>query len=282
MRVIGLLLLLFALTACSELWTHRNVRSGTSSSLVDYLYPEGEAPPDFDGQVPQLKLPLRVGLAFVPSSGRSAWHSDHTLGEADRNELLELVRERFGDREYISRIEIIPETYLRSTRGFEGVSQVARLYGVDVMALVSYDQVSSTGDNKLALTYWTIVGAYVIRGTENEVQTFVDTAVFDVRSRKLLFRAPGIDRRERASSAIDSAEKLQAQRAVSFRAAVTQMRENLATELDRFEDRLKEEPQLADVSWRDGRGGAGGFGPLSLALWFVACLWRRPRRGRAA
>ena len=273
MRLFCLAALLFFITGCSEFWARSDVRTGTSSSLVDYLYPEGEVPPEFDQAIPRLKLPLRVGLAFVPSSGRSQWAGGQpVLSEADKSELLGLVRDRFRDRKYISQIEIIPETYLSSTRGFDGVAQVARLYGVDVMALVSYDQVASIGDNKLSLTYWTIVGAYVVRGTENEVQTFVDTAVFDVGSRKLLFRAPGIDRRQRASTAVDSPDKMQAQRSASFRAAVTQMRDNLATELDAFEQRLKDEPQIADVSWRDGRGSGGGgaMDLLSLGLLMTA------------
>jgi rhombotail lipoprotein len=156
------------------------------------------------------------------------------------------------------------------------MAQVARLYGVDVMALVSYDQVAAVGDNKLSLTYWTIVGAYVIKGTENEVSTFVDTAVFDVRSRKLLFRAPGVDQRQKSSTAIDSDVKLQGARLDSFGGAVDQMAQNLSTELDLFEKRLKDEPQLADVRWRTGSGGGGtggggGLGIELLLLVLVAC-----------
>ena len=138
------------------------------------------------------------------------------------------------------------------------MQQVARLYAVDVMALVSYDQLAVTGDNKLALTYWTIVGAYVIKGTENQTQTFVDTAVFDVASRKLLFRAPGVDSRERASTAIDAAEVSRTVRAESFSAAMANMTTNLAAELDRFEQRLKDEPEIAAVEWKAGSGGGGG------------------------
>ena len=55
------------LSGCSTLWDwsggHRN---GTSSSLVDYLYPDGEVPPDVQDTIPYLELPLRVGIAFVP------------------------------------------------------------------------------------------------------------------------------------------------------------------------------------------------------------------------
>lgn len=261
---------LAAMAGCSQYWQAETTRNGASSSLVDYLYPEGSVPPAFDEQVPQLRLPLRVGLAFVPPA-RSTPGTQAVLSESDRTALLERVKSRFTDRKYISSIEMIPETYLRSTRGFDGVSQVARLYGVDVMALVSYDQVSAIGDNKLSLTYWTIVGAYLIKGTENEVNTFVDTAVFDMGTRKLLFRAPGVDQRQKSSTAIESSGKLRDISGSSFVAATDQMASNLSTELDRFELRLKDEPKLAAVSWRDGSsGGGGGMGAAD--GWLIALL----------
>ena len=48
-------------------------RRGVSSSLVDYLYPEGQVPPKYEETVPHLRLPLTVGLAFVPSQKGSAF-----------------------------------------------------------------------------------------------------------------------------------------------------------------------------------------------------------------
>ncbi len=64
----------FLAAGCASLWQEMGsaggARQGVSSSLVDYLYPGGEQPPQFDGSVPELKLPLRVGLAFVPAGVR--------------------------------------------------------------------------------------------------------------------------------------------------------------------------------------------------------------------
>jgi rhombotail lipoprotein len=271
----GAVVVLGGCTAWFDAFTPGVTRTGVSSSLVDYLYPDGQIPPDFDEQVPRLKLPLRVGIAFVPQPPQA---SGEGPAEALKNEVLQKVREQFKARKYIASIEVIPDTYLRSTRGFEGMQQVARLYAVDVMALVSYDQLAATGDNKLALTYWTIVGAYVIKGTENQTQTFVDTAVFDVASRKLLFRAPGVDNRERTSTAIEAAEVSRAVRAESFAAAMASMSTNLAAELDRFEQRLKDEPGIASVEWKAGSGGGGGSAdPALLVLLAICAWWRRPR-----
>lgn len=273
--IFGAVVVLGGCTAWFDSFTPGVTRTGVSSSLVDYLYPDGQIPPDFDEQVPRLKLPLRVGIAFVPQPQQT---SGEGPAEALKNEVLQKVREQFRGRNYIASIEVIPDTYLRSTRGFEGMQQVARLYAVDVMALVSYDQLAATGDNKLALTYWTIVGAYVIKGTENQTQTFVDTAVFDVASRKLLFRAPGVDNRERSSTAIEAAEVSRAVRAESFAAAMASMSTNLAAELDRFEQRLKDEPEIASVEWKAGSGGGGGSADPALLVLLAIFAWRRRPR----
>ena len=259
------------LAGCSALWHGQpGSRSGISSSLVDYLYPKGEVPPDFEAQIPRLNLPLRVGLAFVPTTGGAT----PGLSEATKSELLDRVRLAFEGREYIQHIEVIPDTYLRSSKGFNGMQQVARLFGVDVMALVSYDQVAATDDTRASLLYWTIVGAYVIKGTENEVQTFVDTAVFDVASRKLLFRAPGIDKLESKSTFVESPENLRKSRELSFAGAMTTMTTNLSSELDEFEKKLEDDPTLAQVAWEDGRGGGGA----TSLIWLVLIAVRLTRR----
>ena len=66
------------------------------------------------------------------------------------------------------------------------------MFGVDIMALVSYDQIHFTDSNAMAMLYWTIVGAYLVHGDEYDIKTLLDISVFDVASRKLLFRAPGV------------------------------------------------------------------------------------------
>ncbi|MGI9331479.1 MAG: rhombotarget lipoprotein [Gammaproteobacteria bacterium] len=275
-RLTGLVLVIFA-GGCSWLLGGPDAfeaRKGVSSSLVDYLYPEGEVPPELTPGIPKLELPLRAGIAFVPSAGAGI----QGLTETKKDELLNEVRKAFVDREYIERIEVIPETYLRANSGFAGMQQVARLYGVDVIALVSYDQVAATDETTASLLYWTIVGAYVIPATENEVQTFVDTAVFDVPTGNLLFRAPGTDKRQSQTTAVKSTEKLRDDRAAGFSAAMADMTGNLMTELDRFEVRLEEEPTLADVTWQKGReGGSGALSGATILILFLVLTFIRRR-----
>ena len=162
MLIVGVSLSLSGCEAWSAARCYPNCRSEAraSSSLVSFLYPSGDEPPA-ENAIPQLKLPVRVGLAFLPTKAGPA-----AVGlEALRREaLLERIRQRFADRKFVKDIVIVPDYYLASSRGFEGLQGVQRLYNVDVMALVSFDQVSYSDDNKWSLGYLTIVGAYVLKG----------------------------------------------------------------------------------------------------------------------
>jgi len=270
----ALVFLALLASGCSTLWNWGPRRQGTSSSLVDYLYPDGRVPPEFDAAVPRLQLPLRVGIAFVP--GQSGYG---TISEATKMRLLENVKAEFVDREYISHIEVIPDTYLRSSKGVGGMQQVARLYGADIMALVSYDQVAVSEENAAGILYWTIVGSYLIKATSNEVQTFVDTAVFDVTTARLLFRAPGADVMSDRSTLVEAGETVRKTRDASFAAAMEQMTVNLTGELDRFQERVKQDPTVAQTEWKPGYEGGGALsGLLIIFLWLVTLAWRRERR----
>ena len=265
--LLALLSAALLVTGCSTLWDWSGgQRHGTSSSLVDYLYPDGEVPPDVQDTIPHLELPLRVGIAFVP--GRVG---PGTISEATKMRLLENVKANFVDRDYIGHIEVIPDTYLRSSKGVTGMRQVARVYGVDVMALVSYDQVAVSEDNPSGLLYWTIVGSYLIKA--NEVQTFVDTAVFDVDTARLLFRAPGSHTMSDRSTLVESGEVVRRAKDESFAVAMGEMTQNLATELDRFRERVQEDPSVAEVEWKPGSGG----GSISWLLLCVLGLYRARR-----
>lgn len=254
------------LAGCSTMWDWSGgARSGASSSLVDYLYPDGEEPPDVEQTIPFLELPLRVGIGFVP--GQAGYG---TISEATKMQLLAKVKAEFIDRDYISHIEVIPDTYMRSQRGVIGMQQVARLYDVDVLALVSYDQVAVSEENPAGLLYWTIVGAYLIKATSNEVQTFVDTAVFDVDTARLLFRAPGAHTMSDRSTLVEAGEIVRKAKDESLAAAMEQMAGNLSVELDRFQEHVKEDASVAKTQWRPGSGG-GAIGWLALVLLASSC-----------
>lgn len=243
--MISTLLITVLLSGCTSLMqqiTDQGMRRGVSSSLIDYLYPKGETPPEFDATVPKLQLPLRVGAAFVPS------HVDNSIAinANHKSELLNKIKSAFSKKLLINKNVVIPDTYLRSSRGFDSVDQIARLYSLDVMALVSYDQVVYTDDTRASLIYWTIVGAYFINGSKNNVNTFVDVAIFDIESHKLLLRAPGTDKVIAKSALINSSEKLRVARQNSFATAIDSLSENLEVELASFKERIKNKQNSRD------------------------------------
>ena len=266
-RILVSFLLLAALSGCTSFWMGGNnetIRQGASSSLVDFLYPDGEIPPTVNEQMPHLTLPLRVGIAFVPSRS----HND--ISATEKQDLLEQVASAFRDRPYVDSMEAIPENYMQSARGTQGMQQVAAMYGVDVMALVSYDQISFSAERDSALLYWTIVGALVVKGNSHEVQTMIDTAVFDVQTSQLLFRAPGTHHEQDNATLMDTGKELRKLKGAGFVAATDDMIVNLDAELDGFREAV-EKGERAEVEWRAGSGGGGSLSWLVLAsLTFLA------------
>ncbi len=104
---------------------------------------------------------------------RSLMRSTNRTARADPAEVRgPQVRERDSDH---PRLLSHREPRLRGTEG------VQRLYNVDLMALVSYDQVTYTDDNKWSLGYLTIVVSCgeVLGSNEIDMTTLVDLAVVD-------------------------------------------------------------------------------------------------------
>jgi rhombotail lipoprotein len=262
-----LLALALALVGCESLFGYSGGdsarRTGASSSVVEFLYPAGEVPPEPTGAVPEIRLPITVGLAFVPGRGAGLG----PLSEAQKAALLEQVRARFVSEDYVTDIVVVPETYLRGSNGFDALDRAARMYRLDVMALVSYDQLSTSSEKKSSFWYWTVVGAYLVEGTRNDVQTLVDTAVFDIPSRTLLFRAAGTDRVTKDATMVDSPQQMRTTQAASFGRAMDDMTVNLQRELVVFKERVKEQKApVRVVKAEGGGGGAWDLGVLGIAL----------------
>ena len=86
---------------------------------------------------------------------------------------------------------MIPSTYLSSQGGFEDLAKIRAAFGVDLIGLVGVDQVQFEDTGTSSWSYWTVVGAYVVKGQKHETHTVLETAVYDITSRSLLFRASG-------------------------------------------------------------------------------------------
>lgn len=258
------------LSGCASWWLGGSggMRTGNSSSLVDFLYPDGQKPAGLADTMPYLELPVRVGIAFVPGSDHNV-----ALPASEQQLLLQRVADAFRDRPFVSDIEVIPQSYLRTARGVQGMQQIARLHNVDVMALVSYDQLALADERDSAILYWTVVGALMVKGNVNEVQTMIDTAVFDVNSTKLLFRAPGVHRQSDNSTYMDAERDMRALQQQSFSVATDDMILNLNHSLEQFREQVKR-GERAEVQWKEGHGG-GSIGIVTLLALGLAILRRR-------
>ena len=175
---------------------------------------------------------------------------------------------------------MIPTQYLRAKGGFANLEQVARMFNVEVVALLSYDQVQFNDSNALSVLYWTIVGAYIFHGDQYDIQTMVDVAVFDVASRKLLFRAPGTSQIKGSASMAGFTEQARTARVEGYGKAVDELIPRLQAELDGFRERIKNDTMAFKVENKPRYSGGGDLGwpGAGLALVFGLAAWRARRR----
>ena len=286
-RVVAMALLSLVIAACAT--TTRN-----STSVVDYLYPDSnkvETP-----SVPVLTLPLRVGIAFTPgdySVARSGTSravrplnlrsgGQFMLTEKKRQDLMQEVANHFKKYPFVKDIEVIPSAYLSPRGSFANLDQIKTMYGVSVIVLLSYDQTQFTDEGALSLTYWTIVGAYLVRGEKNDTHTMLDAVVYDIPSRKMLFRAPGTSLVKGSATPVNLSEQQRVDSQEGFETAAKEMIANLDVQLSAFREKVKERPTEFKVQPSAGyRGGGGALDAPMLVLVVVlggGFLWIRQRR----
>jgi rhombotail lipoprotein len=263
-------LVALALAGCNGYIQKRDTHA---TSVIEFLYPNDSQHVESPG-IPTLSLPLRVGVAFVPSASRFGGD----LSEASKVDLLNRVAAEFRGLPYVKSIEVIPSGYLRPAGGFDNLNELKQMFGVDVIALVSYDQIQFTHQGVLSLAYWTIVGAWIVQGEKNDTQTLMDAVVFDIASHRMLFRAPGTSQVKARSTPINLSEELMADSRKGFDDATTQMIANLKAELENFKVRVKESPDQFRIEHQPGYTGGGSLGAvgaLGLAGLAAAALSRR-------
>lgn len=267
--------------------------SGTAAhhrtSVVQYLYPAGRVAADTQ-PVTTLRLPLRVGVAFVPAGDpdagtRSRFRSSGYLSaaetdvpESERLRLAKRIVDHFRERPFVKSVELIPSSYLTPGGGFENVDQLRSMFGIDVMVLLAYDQAQFTGEGAATMTYLTVLGAYVVRGEKNDTRTLMDAVVVDVASRKLLFRAPGTSVVKGNATPVSLDEARRADRQKGFELAAGELVTNLDAQLTAFRDRVKEAPEeirvqrTAEYDRRAAASAATGGGAIDLASLAVVAM----------
>ena len=235
-----------------------------ATSVVNYLYPSRIDHVE-TATVPTLALPLRVGVAFVPEDDRCRCEP-RALSETDRLELMKQVAAHFRDPKLVKSIEIIPSAYLTPQGSFANLDQLRSMFDIDVVALISYDQVQFTDEKRSSITYWTVVGAYLVNGEKNDTRTMIDAVVYDIPSRKLLFRAPGVSHIHGSAAPVNLEQELRQDSERGFHEASTQLITNLDAQLGEFKQKVRDSPEEYKVVSRSGgHGGAGAIDP-----WFAA------------
>jgi rhombotail lipoprotein len=277
-KLLAVATLSLTLGGCAWLDGQRGRSSQTSTPLVDFLYADGKVPVQ-DAQ-PELHLPIRVAVSFLPATSAPYGFQP---GAIDRDKVLIAVREHFRSLPYVSEIVIIPDYYLHSGNGdgLAQIEQLSRLYRIDLFALVSYDQIQNSYQNDRALAYWTIVGAYFVRGDRNETHTLLDMAVIDPKSRALVLRAGGTSALKGNVTGVAAEQHSIAQIKRGFELATDQLIVNFSRELTDFETRVREGTAPIKVVRQSSKsGGSGALDPLLLvALLSLAApgVWSRPR-----
>ncbi|MHC4560374.1 MAG: rhombotarget lipoprotein [Planctomycetota bacterium] len=237
------------MTGCFFLATRHH-----SSSVVQYLYPNEKDHVEKPG-IPRLALPLNVGIAFVPENAVR----NKTLTERDKMELMKEVSEHFKKYDFVKSIELIPSAYLRHQGSFANLDQIRTMYGVDVVALISYDLTQFTDEGVASITYWTLIGAYIIPGEKNDTHTMVDASVYDIQSRKMLFRAPGVSHIKSKATPVNLSEQLRIDSTESFKVASKDLITNLEIQLELFREKVKEAPADYQIVHKPGYTGGGSL-----------------------
>lgn len=258
-----------------------NQQVGAKSSVVDYLYPKETV--KVEPSIPLLKLPIKLGIAFVPEqatrgNGSNFWSGNVDLAtgltEAKKNQMLTKVSSYFKKYSFIGEIQEIPSNYLTPGGSFTNLEQIKTMYGIYVIALVSYDQVQFTNAGLLSISYWTVVGAYVVSGEKNDTNTLMDTVVYDIASKKMLFRAPGTSVVKGSATPVNLSEELRTDSLKGYDLATKAMIENLDLQLASFREKAKQNPEQIKIEKPQSySSGGGAFDFLALSgLGLVGCI----------
>jgi len=243
---ISLILMVISLSSCS-MFGHEKVRHSKTTSLVNFLYPSGKIPDDLSS--PVLRLPLRVGLAYIPENTINSH-----IEPAIKLELLNTIKRQFEGLRYIQNIQIIPQMYLGQGQGQNQLLQIQQLYQLDVIALVSYDQIVNRKENLLAITYLTIVGNYIFPGSHFNVSTLLDMALIDLKTKRLLFRAAGSHGSKGATAEAYTRHQYDRHQNDDFSVAMDMLKINLSYELQAFEQRLRAKDPNDDIKVEAKKG----------------------------
>lgn len=223
--------------------------SQRTSNLLQYLYPGSESPGAMETtDLPDVTLPLRVGLAFVPEGKTITTKGGarvEPLTEKFKIEMMRELRAQLAEYSAIAGVEDIPSTYLKIGGSFANLNQMRAMTGLDVIALLSYDQVQFTDRGLVSLLYWTGIGWWFVPGEKNDTNTMLDVAVYHVPSHKPLFRATGDSRIYGYSTPKNQSQNLRENSEEGFMEAMTILANDFKAKLDTLKRRLDQKASIS-------------------------------------
>ena len=199
------------------------------TSMIRFLGPDENTVKIQEAMEPTITVPLKVGFAFAPSL-------DYGQGfpEKERMNLMQKIASQFKEYKFVESIELIPSLYLEEGGGFSNLDKLRQLFDIDVIMLLSYDQSQFQDTGALSITYWTIIGYYIVKGEKNDTHTLMDAALFHIPSRKMLFRASGINHIKSRATPINLSEQAREDSLSGFRQASIDLTKNLQEKLYNF------------------------------------------------
>ena len=233
--LLGVTLLgLVSLSGCGHYTTQR------TSNVLTYLYPGETQPAEISKTISKTSLtntprPIILGIAFVPESRTISNGGDTKIEPLTEKLKMEMMRELTAQlRQYsiFAEIEEIPSTYLKIGGSFANLDQIRAMTGVDVIGLVSYDQVQFTDRGLISLLYWTGIGWYFVPGEKNDTKTMMDAALYHIPTQKPLLRATGQSGVYHYSTPMNQSQNLRDDSEHGFKEALRMLAENFKEQLD--------------------------------------------------
>jgi rhombotail lipoprotein len=234
----GLLLAAAAILAGCGSMMNQNRTVRFTGSLYSYLNTNTAVTVESPA-APQMPLPLKVGVAFVPAEyssgavGTTSIPGEMLTGD-DKLSLMQQIVGQLKPCSFVKSVEIVPTTFMAANGGFDNLDHIRNTFGVDAVLLLAYDQSQYSDEGAMALSYWTIVGAYFVKGERNETKTVMEAAFFDIGSHRLLFRPTGTSVVKGSATPVNLSEQLRLDSKRGFQEAMTNLISGLKMDLDQF------------------------------------------------
>ena len=234
-----------------------------TQSALRYLYPDDQLSGLSKAEVTRMTLPLRVGVGFIPGTNQ-----DH-VGALAREQALQPLLETVQAQQFVERAVALPYGALTPSGGFRQLDKIAFLHRLDAVLWVSYEQVAYTEDSPLSVLDLTLVGAFVVPGHHNDVQTRLTATAVHIPSRRYLFSADSSHQSEHTATLVHAPTQIRNAQEQGLLVASQSLEPALHDALHDFKSGLAE-----DASF-DVKGGSLSL-PMLLTLLLLAGLaWRR-------